>query len=232
MWFHRVKKVFHEPAGFVRQPSRPRKAVGAAFSSVSVLNASFRRSGKGIPLGSSAESSGVDLLKVTLRPEDGENMGLTVVQNVHEMSMILCWNTPNLDDILWWFLPTSVFFGFSPGEKSLQHLGLWVEQRRVGEHLGSRHGLHLRWTHEHKIPTDDPETLCVFLVVFGMHKWIGHLKNPGLRCLEVKNSWEHHRTIDGWFSMARFDCQRVSLFFSYAFQEKRTKLLQNWWICH
>ena len=112
MWFHRVKKVFHEPAGFVRQPSRPRKAVGAAFSSVSVLNASFRRSGKGIPLGSSAESSGVDLLKVTLRPEDGENMGLTVVQNVHEMSMILCWNTPNLDDILWWFLPTSAFFWF------------------------------------------------------------------------------------------------------------------------
>ena len=50
---------------------------------------------------------------------------------------------------------------------------------------------------KHKIPTDDPETLCVFLVVFGMHKWIGHLKNPGLRCLEVKNSWEHHRTIDG-----------------------------------
>ena len=64
--------------------------MGAAFSSVSVLNASFRRSGKGIPLGSSAESSGVDLLKVTLRPQDGENMGLTVVQNVHEMSMILC----------------------------------------------------------------------------------------------------------------------------------------------
>ena len=55
--------------------------MGAAFSSVSVLNASFRRSGKGIPLGSSAESSGVDLLKVETRTwGDGENMGLTVVQ--------------------------------------------------------------------------------------------------------------------------------------------------------
>ena len=38
-----------------------RKAVGAAFSSVSVLNASFRCVGKGI--GSTAEFSGVDLLK-------------------------------------------------------------------------------------------------------------------------------------------------------------------------
>ena len=37
------------------------KAVGAAFSSVSVLNASFRRQS---PLGTTAESSGVDLLKV------------------------------------------------------------------------------------------------------------------------------------------------------------------------
>ena len=37
------------------------KAVGAAFSSVSVLNASFRRPS---PLGTTAESSGVDLLKV------------------------------------------------------------------------------------------------------------------------------------------------------------------------
>lgn len=49
-----------------------RKAVGAAFSSVSVLNASFRHvpSVPGIPLGSTAESSGVDLLKVTLEPKN------------------------------------------------------------------------------------------------------------------------------------------------------------------
>ena len=39
---------------------------------MSVLNASFRRvpSVPGIPLGSTAESSGVDLLKVTLEPKN------------------------------------------------------------------------------------------------------------------------------------------------------------------
>ena len=47
-----------------RTHSDTRKAVGAAFSSVSVLNASFRCSTPGVALGSSAESSGVDLLKV------------------------------------------------------------------------------------------------------------------------------------------------------------------------
>lgn len=45
-----------------------RKAVGAAFSSVSVLNASFRRVNGA--LGSTAESSGVDLLKAQIRPGD------------------------------------------------------------------------------------------------------------------------------------------------------------------
>lgn len=91
------------------------KAVGAAFSSVSVLNASFRRSGKGIPLGSSAESSGVDLLKVRKAYNTlvFELNNAELVNTLGRATVSIC------DELM-----------------------------------------------KHKIPTDDPETLCVFLVVF------------------------------------------------------------------
>lgn len=82
--------------------------MGAAFSSVSVLNASFRRvpSVPGIPLGSTAESSGVDLLKVTLEQmvsfEIFKQMEvyniLYIISNPHGMCMYIIYtHTFSLD---------------------------------------------------------------------------------------------------------------------------------------
>ena len=87
------------------------KAVGSAFSSVSVLNASFRVAR---PLGTTAESSGVDLLKVrkayrTLVFESSPEL----VNTLGRATVSIC------EELL-----------------------------------------------KHKVPTDDPETLCVFLVIF------------------------------------------------------------------
>ncbi|CAE7869567.1 Herc4, partial [Symbiodinium sp. KB8] len=88
------------------------KAVGAAFSSVSVLNASFRRPS---PLGTTAESSGVDLLKVRKAYH-------TLVFEMRNADLI---NTL--------------------GRATVSICDELAKQR---------------------VPTDDPETLCVFLVLF------------------------------------------------------------------
>ena len=88
------------------------KAVGAAFSSVSVLNASFRRTS---PLGTTAESSGVDLLKVRKAYH-------TLVFELRNAELI---NTL--------------------GRATVSICDELSKQR---------------------VPTDDPETLCVFLVLF------------------------------------------------------------------
>lgn len=93
------------------------KAVGAAFSSVSVLNASFRAAGHGGPLalGTTVESSGVDLLKVRKAYN----------------TLVFELNSPELIAIL--------------GRATLSICDELSKQR---------------------VPTDDPENLCVFLVVF------------------------------------------------------------------
>ncbi|CAJ1327670.1 unnamed protein product [Effrenium voratum] len=88
------------------------KAIGAAFSSVSVLNASFRRAS---PLGTTAESSGVDLLKV-------RKAYITLVFELNNAELI---NTL--------------------GRATVSICDELSKQR---------------------VPTDDPETLCVFLVLF------------------------------------------------------------------
>ena len=88
------------------------KAMGSAFSSVSVLNASFRVPK---PLGATMESSGVDLLKV---------------RKAYTMLVFELGN-PELVNML--------------GRATVS----------ICEELSKQ-----------RVPTEDPETLCVFLVIF------------------------------------------------------------------
>eukprot|EP00913_Durusdinium_trenchii_P035120 g32854.t1 len=165
------------------------KAIGAAFSSVSVLNASFRLSATdtGRISTTSAESSGVDLLKVRKAYN-------TLVFELNNAELV----------------------------NTLGRRGKFVVLKPPAAPLPPRS---LRATlsicdelSKHKVPSDDPETLCVFLVLFenplllaehrtslfaGFHVALQKLTAAVLSLPKEHREWEHLGDLGG------LECERL-----------------------